>query len=413
MGTLLWLIALTATARPPALRTNVGPCRLKAPISLEAAYEHAEGQTLSETTLDAFSGELREDLLLRCGKGAVIVRFPVEVGGRIGTALDELRGAARLGVDLRAARRLRIALHGSVRGALRPGWPDVYQPVLDGSLEPTGELAATGRYGYFDVEAGLGAELRLDRRLSLGLAASYDRHDSADDPNYDEVFSPDHLTPGDRQRVQGSVRLSGRRGDYRHASSLRVGWVDYGRVFARDAVTGATHATSGRVPANPLEENWIFGATTRHSLYSRAMRLRFVGSLGYDYIYDEFQGYRSRHELTASFGVRLRPARGLAVEVTPHIRYARYTDDGYGEGDGHPPLEGSAPVRQRLTVGGVAELSWNPLKRALSPFVRFTWDYSDTNYPDYAAWAHPQVAPYDIDFDWNRMAVLVGFRSEL
>lgn len=412
VGLLVVLSVATAVARPPLLRTNVGPCRLKIPLAIEAGFEHGEGHTLSDIELDAFSGELREDLLLRCSKGAVVVRFPIAVGGRVGTALDELRGAARLSVDTRVARWLRLAVHGGVRGALRPEWPDVYQPILDAALEPTGGLLTTGRFGYLDVEAGLRAEFRLNRRLSLGLSATYERHDTQDDPAYDEVFSPNHLTPSDRHAAEGAVALSGRSGDYRHHTALSARWVDYARLFARDAVTGATHATSV-LPANPLEENWVFGASTRHSYYSRAMRLRVVGSLGYDFVYDDFQGYRTRHELTASVGFRIRPVRGLALEVTPRLRYVRHSSDGYGAGPGHPSLEDGGDVRTRFSVGGVAELSWNPLKRALSPFLRFAWDFSDTNYPDYAAWEHPRAAPYDVDFDWDRLSVLVGFRTEL
>ncbi len=368
-------------AAAPAVRWRRG--RFYAALDLAAGHRETLGLTVRQTDLS----------------GGLVVR------GRPASGW-ELTGR------LRARRRWRL------------GWPDLYQPVVSNDGARTGALRPTDRRGRASLAARGALSWAPSKAAGVVFDGGWDERVYDQDPAFDPVLRPMHLTPPDARRLWGRLAVKTRLLDGRLRLRARLGFEDkaYRYVFARDRRTGLTHASPGGAPANPLQHLTRWRADARASVWWRALRLRFVVTPRFVHQRDAFQGYYTWDSVGVGTTLRWRVARRWRFAVAYDLDLRGYTHDGYQPGGAHRPLDGSTnpdgsvdgdAVRTRARHRLDLEMSWRAPRGDWEPYLAGRWTRLGTNFPDYVPGVNPPGMPYSIDFDATWWRAEAGLRVRL
>lgn len=387
---------------------------MEVPLRAEVAGAFVDGSTYRRVRGGALdvSVSAAPEIRWRGGRFHVAGHVGHDRRETFGYHLPEATTLGSLGVGGRVARRLTLDVRGDVRWVQRPEWPDPYQPLLGVGGEPTGSLKATNRFSFLDLGGTVTLRWRAAKAIKVEASLGYLDRRYEHDPAYDGLVAPTHLAPGDVGRLIGSAGVAGRHGRWRWDVETRIEWLDYRYAFARDPVTGLTHAVPGGEPANPLQD--FVRVALRHSgRVSLPARTSLSWEAGYLRNEDVHHGYYTWNDLEAGLGFSARPVAGLGIRAGAEARLRWYTSDGYGASAGHPTLDGGASLRAEQRIGLGARMEYATWKRRLRPFVEASWTWNRTNFPDYEPWVNPVGMPYRIDFDWQNIAVRGGLELRL
>ncbi|MBI1944493.1 MAG: hypothetical protein HYS27_02285 [Deltaproteobacteria bacterium] len=327
------------------------------------------------------------------------------------TPLRETAAKGSLELELRPWRWLRVAAEGGVAGVARPGWPDLYQPV-DG--DPALGLLPTDRGSHLDVWLQ-GRALWLPAPHHFVRARyRFTRTDSFDDPAFDAVGRPNHLTPFDNDQHAAELSWRALIGPLHPSVSLGASRQDWFFVFSRDAGTGVTHVGQGGDPANPLlAENALelepeveLEAWPEVLSLTLAWRARLVD--------DPWQGYLSRFESRLRFEAELHAGpkkHQLGLDARLEVVERLYGDRAYAAGDGHPPLDWGE--RRESRAASVSLRARWPERAPLRLYAELSGASFITNFPDYVAGVYPASQAYDVARDWRHGRALVGVELAL
>lgn len=337
------------------------------------------------------------------------LRFPVAFTHRqtFGGSLSETAAGAGAGVAYQIASGWRLALDAGARGKYRPFWPDPYQP------DAAGGLLGTDRYSYLELFAQTEIGWRPTKNQRVRLEYELSDFDYRTDREFEDA-DPTHLTPRDRAEHRATLSWSYRQGGLAFGTAADVYWRVYADLFARDAGTGLTHATSTRQSPNPsLTLRGAEPAVFAEVVVGNAATVR--GAYGYEIREDLFQGYYSRRGHHPEIEVRLATPLGLSVQARVEVNLRRYGPNSYAVdcqvGDcPHSPLEeGKRLAEQRLEIG--LELAQRLTERwalfAQGEFLR-----RRSNYPDYKPNLFPRTKTYDINWDYENWQAFAGVRYE-
>jgi hypothetical protein len=306
-----------------------------------------------------------------------------------GGKLAEYRPSASFRVTLRHFRSVQPYAAAEVTAVLRPNWPDLYQPL------PNGELLPTERFSYWQRRFEVGAQALLGRSSKARAALRYSLLDYRQDPAFLPVDEPNHLTPSDHQELALKLGLSTALGPVRPRLSLELWQRDYFFVFARDRLTGKTHAGPGGLPPNPLYS--LRGAEPELGL---TLRLPFGlarAAYGLQLVDDTFQGYYSSVTHHPSLGLRWFATKRLSAELAGELSLRRYGPDSYAASSAHPPLDFGDRRVDRL--GSVQlEATWK-LSSEWALVANAKLSSRSTNFPDYQPGVFPRSARYDVRWD--------------
>lgn len=324
--------------------------------------------------------------------------FDVKAAPGESLSLNETRGEAGFRLENRALRRVRFSLLGSVFGSFKPSWPDLYQRNV------LGEYRGTDRYGFMAWDAGAGLTLQPAPKQFLRLEYRYARYDFPDDPNYDPLADPNHLTPGDRDLHRFEVSWRILADAYAMAFELAASRQESFDQLARDAGTGTTHYATTPNPDQVLVE-------MEPAVEVQLRRLGGHGEVSFRYGYevqnDTFQGYYSygghNPRLLASWEVTDRLTGDLKVEAWLR-EYGPSSKDPATLEDGQRRWDRRGEVRARLRYA---------LRGALSLVGQAEYAVRSTNYPDYVPGVYPapprdEFAYYDIGWDYTNVSAFVG-----
>jgi len=346
------------------------------------------------------------DLHLKYRRGGLRMRFPVDLSHRhtLGYDLVESRGNAAIQARLEGTVAW-LEAEGGITGVLRPGWPDPYQPLADGTLEPT------DRRSYLAPSAGgeVGLEPVDGHRLTVSYA--YKSYDYVNDPDFDPEAEPTHLTPGDQHRHTGEVAWRSDLGDVRLEAGATAEHRSYTDRYARDAGTGLTHAGVGGDPANPLQTILDVepGMQVRVQIGGGPVELR--GGYGVEIVTDPYQGYYSYLGHHPSLGLDFEAEDGPQVALRGDVYLRRYGPDSYAEGATHPALEyGDRRVDNR--VKGSADVDV-PVHAHWSVAAEGEFLLRRTNFPSYEPGVYPATRTYDIDWNYTNWMAILGVRYRL
>lgn len=315
-----------------------------------------------------------------------------------GADLSETTGAFSLEPWYEATPKLRLGLEGGVLGANRPDWPDPYQ------RDPaTGALAPTDRYGYFAWRAGAQLYARPARHQHLRASYRYASYDYVDDPLFDEILEPMHLTPRDRYEHQ--LDASWRYKEKTWAFGARVDYTlrHYTTLQARNARTGATpDPTTGA--RNPDQELSLFEPSAELELERMEGRLELSFRYGLEVQDDAFQGFYSYTGHHPRVQVKYAASDRLSLEAALEGWYRTYG------ANGSTRLEsGTHRTDSRTRLRG--ELEYR-IAGGLSARGEAEWVKRTTNYRDYVP--PPQgTSDYDIRFDYTNLTVLAGLQYKI
>jgi len=288
-----------------------------------------------------------------------------------GASLRETKGRAELEGNWSPFKKLTLSAGIGVRAALRPAWPDLYQPGF----------APTDRYSYF--ERGAKVELfGFPLRHQFGrLRYEYSLIDYTNDPNFLAVERPTHLVPfdHDEHRVVAQWRFVG--ADYKiglGADAFQRSWFF---EFARDAGTGKTHASAGGPPPNPLyvlrglEPAVSFSVDLFKEALNVAVEYRF------ELADDVFQGYYSYTAHHPVLRVRLRLPGGAELRARGEANARTYGSHSYTAGPSHAPLSDEERRYDRRAEGSIS--MHLPLRSGVAIIAEATARMRHTNFPDY------------------------------
>ncbi|MBN1210842.1 MAG: hypothetical protein JXB05_38695 [Myxococcaceae bacterium] len=334
--------------------------------------------------------------------GDFILRLPLRLAHRqtFGASLPETQGLGGLELTWKQSRRLKLSVEGGLVGFWRPGWPDLYQPLADGSFAPTSRAS--------HLDRRFGAELvgTPMRRHRLRLSYRYALSDYATDPAFQPIDEPMHLTPLDhtehalelgwRYVGKGFRLMAGVRGFARQDSFL----------FARDAGTGRTHAGPGGLPPNPLQSFRGGEPSVGGKLWLLQRRLELEAGYGLGLVEDRFQGYYSYTEHHPELRVDYSPVERVSLRATAAAWLRSYGENSYVEGPGHPPLtSGDRRVVRRGVLGGELRFQLRP---GLTAKLEGRWVVNKSNFPPYVPGVFPRSRAYDIDWNYQNWLALGG-----
>lgn len=330
-----------------------------------------------------FTGELQ--------RGALSFEVPLELAHRqtfAGSSLSETRGSAELHATYRFTPRLRLTGGLGIAAARKPDWTDPFQPLA------TGELGTTNRYSHWDRNAIVELIARPARRQRLRIRYDYTLAVYQQDPMFDAIYDPLHLAPWDRDthRVDAVWRL--RRDRWKLRVGAEASRRQYFFLFAGDAHTGITHATSGGAPPNPLLE--MVTAKPRveadvelHESVLLSARYEF------ELARDTYQGYLSytghRPELAVTWAL----PREAELTARGELAFRTYGPNSYDyEMDPtHPPLtfgdrrsERGANLNLRFAMPFAPH--WSAVSAASLAIRRTNYAYTiNWNYANWLGWA--------------------------
>lgn len=354
-----------------------------------AALAELEVKARPGVTLGFLEGELSLDLDHR-------KTFP--------TSLDETHAAAGAVLAAEPWQDVKMEVGALVGATLRPGWPDLYQPQA-------GKLLPTDRYSHVDQELALRFAAEPVNHHKAKLKLGYRQVAYTQDPAFDAVARPNHLTPGDHEAFEGEVAWRYLRKDVRGGARVEAFRRGYFFRFARDAGTGQNHAGPGGDPPNPLLVLVGLGGGLEGEIDLLDDAVKLGAEAGVVAIEDEFQGYASATE--GRFGLAVEVALDddttLEARSTTALRF--YGDASYAVGKSHPALDqGSRRDDHRLDVS--VRLG-RRLARGVEAFLAAELRARRTNFPDYVPGVFPEEQEYDIDRDWQQARALVGLRMKL
>jgi len=399
----------------PELTGRIGRFWLfMSPVSADVSGGYTSNWMLRELEGQVVEAEIGATPTLRYKRGRFMVSTPLSASWRetFGFSLRQVKLDGGLKISGRVLQDFQLGAEGGFARTWRPGWPDLYQPLLDQAGARTG-LASTDRYSYdsWDVAAGLTWFHPLGRTTVEG---GFSRHLYDVDPGYDPVLSPTHLVPLDRDIARASISTQLK---FERTLGIRVkGTVQSiadPLAYARDAGTGTTHSGVGGLPSNPRQDFFRWSTDARLSAWLRPLKTRLGLSVGFEHNDDLFQDYYTWSAPSAGADVRVRPVRSLALEASYEVLLRTYTASGYQEGPGHPPLDRGDAVRELSRHRVAAEAAYSMSSRRLQPYVEFAWQQVDTNFPDYEPYLFPEGSAYDIDFDYSWLTVMAGVRLRL
>jgi hypothetical protein len=322
-----------------------------------------------------------------------------------GASLPELRASLDVEGRYRPSPRLRVEVSGGVLGVWRPGWPDLYQPLL------TGAHAPTSRNSYFEGHLGAAVAGIPIRHHHARLSYEYASADYADDAAYDPVDAPTHLVPSDHgdHTIDAAWHYLGE--GWKLGGRLEVVRRNWYSTFARDSGTGLTHAGPGGLPPNPLQVVWSVEPSVDAQVEVADGKLKLGGSYGLEVDSDAWQGYYSYVGQHPGLELKWKATRELRIALDAQVSWRDYGSGSYAAGPSHPPLEsGSRRWDRRVEVGLDARYR---LGSAFALTFEATWEHRRTNFPDYVPGVFPSTQQYDIRWDWDDARVLVGLEYSL
>ena len=395
-----------AYARDKKVRTK--PLK---PVVVGARVEVNGGGRLGykEHDDDALLLGLAATLVPKLRLGDFVLSAPVEISHleALSSPFDERQLSAALDADYQWSSAVRTSVTLGVSKTEKLDWPDLYQPSASG-------LVTSDRYSHWDRELGVKVTWHPVRHHWVRAGYQYSLSDYTQDPAFEPVNRPNHLTPLDAEKhfAELSYRYAGR------DLTLGVGVDGFLQnsffVFARDAHTGKTHAGPGGPPANPLQELRGLGPQLEigYELFHDhlAIELKYRHELQED----TFQGYYSRSGPHPSLEVRYEPARRWTLTAATEMTLLTYGEDAYRLGPGHPALD-FGDRRADRKYKAKLEAEWRVRKR-----VRLTasalYVVRNTNFPDYVPGVFPastSSAPgYSIDWDYRDFVLMLGVRAD-
>jgi hypothetical protein len=328
---------------------------------------------------------------------------PVKADTRqtFGASLSETVLGAGFEARWRRSPRLRLEGGLGLSGTLRPDWPDLYQPRADGTLAPT------DRYSHLDVGVEVGVAGIPLRHQHARLSYAFTVIDYEDDPSFDAVDEPTHLTPSDRteHEIAGSWRYLG--DGWKLGGGLDLAVKHWSLVYARDAGTGRTHAGAGGPPPNPLQLIVYVEPKVEGEL-ELGGGWELGGALGWEFADDTFQGYYSYQGPHPQLELRGKPAARVELEARAELSWRTYGANSYAPGGSHPPLEyGDRRVDRRGKVGVEAGYT---LSEHWGLFVDTDLIVRRTNFPDYVPGVFPDSRQYDVRWDYTNWLAIAGVR---
>lgn len=310
------------------------------------------------------------------------LEVPVRLAHRqtFGADLSETSGSIGIEPWWQLSPRLRVGLDAELLGARRPDWPDLYErdPV-------TGALPPTDRYGFLAGRLGVQAWARPAPRQHLRARYRISLYDYVDDPLFDELLEPYHLTP--RDRVQHEVDVS---------------WRLVQRAWAFALRTDYTYRAYSKLPSRPSA-----GSPPDQRLHlvepSVELELRPLGgkldlSFRYGYLVqrDPYRGYYTLGGHHPRVVARLAASDRLTLGVRWEGRYEEYGPNASTRVDGAGPRRSD-----RTEIGAEAELR---IGGGFSLRAEGEWVRRTTNYTDY----EPPASPFDVDFDYVNLSAIAG-----
>jgi hypothetical protein len=263
------------------------------------------------------------------------------------------------------------------------------------------------------AEGGADFEIRFKKNFNGNVYAEYYYQNNIEDPNYNEVEEPMHLTPGDRYRIRGGVGVDGYVGKriWRYSVDVRTDWTQYLKTFARDAKTGVTHSSPGGDPSNPLQEFIQVRVRERNSFKIYKQVVKAVAAFNYTRNIDIYQGYYTWNQWGGEAELNVSPIERLTIDAGYAIEYTKYTTDGYQETDGHPSLDNGDKIRTSLShdVHGGVEVA--VFFKELKLFAEGKWIRNDTNFPDYEPGVYPSGSQYLINWDYVNFQIMGGMKA--
>jgi len=333
-------------------------------------------------------------------------RFRSELGLRhrqtIGTPWTETTGDGTIAARFAPIRRFRVEVSGGVTARLRKAWLDQYQPIAVGQLGTTHRYSRWSRFGEIEF-AGMPI-----RKHHARLDYRYEYTDYWADPNYDPFQRPTHLVPQDRVEHRLDASWHYLRRGVRLGAELVARHRNYYFAFARDAGSGATHATAGGAPPNPLYRVW-FAEPTLDARIDAHESLRIRLAYGHEFQVDSYQGYFSFAGPHPSVEVEWQPTTRLEIDLEADLRWRRYGPNSFQQVGSHPALEdGTRRYAHRVHAGLVARYR---ATEHLSIFAESSLVIRASNRPDYVPGVYPASRAYDIDFDYTNFIATVGVRA--
>ena len=383
--------------------------RLRVPATLTLRGGQLEGEGSRALSGPFGAATLKAQVALRRRGERWRLYLPIRYSHRetVGYSL----GYRDLSVGARFKPSKKTAYHLTGRFMLRPDWPDLYQPAVDGLGQPTGELLGTDRYSYTRIELGARHDYRLPSRWRMRARAQVYADLFAIDPAYDPANRPTHLVPKSVTGGAVSARLRGRIfGGLREQVDARVELKHYLHTFSRDAQTGRTHAGAGGAPPNPYQTFVTSSVLTRTSHWLKGPKLRLIGRAGYTFNADTYEGYYSYHRLELGAAIRWVPTSWARLSLSYSWLPSYYTDSGYAAGGSHLPLDDGGDLRWSTTQRASARLEFKLWRGQVTPFAHASWLQRDTNFPDYEPFVNPASQPYTIDFDYVNLRAEAGVR---
>ena len=328
-----------------------------------------------------------------------------------GASLRESQAQASLAAELRPWRELRTTAQVGAAGVSRPGWPDPYQPVDD---DPSLGLLLTDRGSHLDLFAQARALWIPAPHQFLRARYRFTRVDSLDDPAFDAINRPNHLTPFDNDEHVAELSWRAVIGLVRPGLTLGGSRQDWFFVFSRDAGTGATHVGEGGDPANPLQAENALELEPELELEVVRDELAFKLAWRMRAVDDPWQGYLSRLESRLRFDAEWHVGpRDLQLGLDGRVEVSErlYGDAAYAAGPDHPPLDWGD--RREARAAAFALRGRFPDRQPLQVYVALEGSAFLTNFPDYVAGVFPASQAYDLKRDYRHVRALVGVEIAL
>jgi hypothetical protein len=385
-------------ARKPSASQERDPQGFAATVEARVSGGYQSGRKTRRFDSAVVKAEGKLELGYRFSSFELLVPFEVAHTEPLALSLRETKGSLGAELAWRPSREFRPSVGVSLLGALRPNWPDPYQPLASGAL------ASTDRHSYLERRAEVALTSIPFKRQRAKLGYLFSVREYVQDPHFDAIFRPNHLTPGNYWEHRVSPSWRSFFGALSVGVSAELYYRKYLYEFARDRWTGKTHAGPGGPPPNPLMT--FLGVTPELSVkYEILSGLDLRPRFAVTFNHDPFQGYESFAEL--------HPELDLTWDVTPRFRtdlgieayFRSYGDEGYRRGVGHPPLDiGDTRTDRRWVAStGISYLVASGTRVGID--VRA--EDRVTNFPDYEPGQFPSGQAYDIDWDYRNLGEYV------